>query len=119
MLSRAVSAPTSGSRETLKAHMPCRLHQQQLIVVLLLATAGQWILSRLYSLTLLMRGGGATFRMAMELKLLINNTATVSYDPPPPGTNAFLQEVKAYVLANKRRFRPDLVKPTRQNPKGL
>ena len=63
--------PSKGGKEVLKSHFVCRLHQLQLSEVLLVAVAGAWLMSRLYSLTLLLQQGGMFFRLTSEFGKLM------------------------------------------------
>ena len=60
-----------GGKEILKSHMICRLHQQQLVEVLTLAVAGTWIMSRLYSFTILIRNSGIYMRVVKRVQKTI------------------------------------------------
>ena len=94
LLHKATTLEAQGVRPMLKAHLPCRLHQQQLIEVLLLAVTGSWVLSRLYSFTLLLRGAGMFLRLVSEYRAVLQTTLLRPM-PRPPDTVAFLKEMRA------------------------
>ena len=69
-LERATSG-LPGGKPLLKAHMLCRLHQQHLVETLLIAVAGTWVMSRLYSLTLFLKSStGMPARLRCEFEKL-------------------------------------------------
>ena len=103
LLHKATAQQGPADQGTFKAHMVCRLHQQQLIEVLLIAVASAWLLSRLYSFTILMRGSGIFLRIVKGVRDIVQD-AVVSPQPQPRGAAAFLKEFKGYIADNWRRF---------------
>ena len=93
---------------TLKCAKTCSLHQNQLIEVLLLQTlskAGDMhLLSRLYSLTLLLQTGGHFLRMLVHLPQVVREGLRVHKGMPPLAARAFFREVVSYAITHHRQF---------------
>lgn len=104
LLHKATTLQAQGARDTFKAHFVCRLHQQQLIEVLVVAVAGMWVLSRLYSFSLLLRSHGMFLRLLRAFRE-VTREAVARAGPQPADAAAYLREFKAYVKSNHNRFR--------------
>ena len=113
LLSKAESQPASGEKVVLKDHLVCRLHQQQIIEVLLVAVAGSWVLSRLYSFALFLRGSGTFWRLIKAFRSIVTRPAgvRVSSQPQPDSAASFNKELKQYILANRRKFQTGASNP--------
>ena len=93
-----------GGKEVFKAHFVCRLHQQQLIEVLLLSVAGTWVLSRLYSFTLVLKTHGVYFRLLREFRGFLRMDFVRSLCAPSQAAQKFNEEMKGYIRTNYKRF---------------
>ena len=80
---RSKAVEQCGSGLAVKAHLVCRLHQQQLIEVLLLSLPGSWLLSRLFSFTLFLRNAGVFMRLLTEVRKIVRDEVMVISGPPP------------------------------------
>jgi hypothetical protein len=89
-------------------HFKCRLHQQQLIETVLVAVAGGGVLSRLYSLTLLLRSGAYLVKLIGALSAVIQQTLVIrdvaTMGPPLPEAVAYKLELFSYILVHRKRF---------------
>lgn len=89
-------------------HFRCRLHQQQLVETGLLAVAGANVLSRLYSLSLLLRSGAYFVKLIGSLShvvpknLVIRDVAVMG--GPLPEAVAYQRELFSYMLVHRKRF---------------
>ena len=93
-----------GIQDMLKTSLACRLHQQQLIEVLLLALAGLWLLSRLFSFSVLMSTAGLLPRMSKSFKSFAS-AVNVRHGQPCDDSTTFRNEVREYVIDNHHRLR--------------
>lgn len=93
-----------GGKEVFKAHFVCRLHQQQLIEVLLLSVAGTWVLSRLYSFTLLLKTHGVYCRLLREFRGFLRMDFVRNLCAPSQAAQKFNEEMKGYIRTNYKRF---------------
>jgi len=93
----------------LKAHKWCSLHQNQLVEAFVLLVLGGCMLSRLYSLVLLLHARGYFLRMLKALPGLCAADKVVVHDvrisgPPPASAHLYIQEVMSYMVMHYRRF---------------
>lgn len=89
-------------------HWLCSLHQASLIEAALTASLGMFMISRLYSLSLLLRSGGLFVRMLGRIREALRRGAvyrtTRRCGSAPSQAVAFGKEVAAYVVAHYKRF---------------
>ena len=92
----------------LKMRKPCSLHQNQLIEVLVLAVLGLNVLSRLYSLTILLHTGGYYLRMLQAISIVVKENVVIRdvaiHGPPPPAAVAYAREIMKYLVCHYKRF---------------
>ena len=98
---------TPGVKAVMASHMICRLHQQQLIEILVMACAGTWLLARSFSFVLLLRSSGVFVRLVREFSHL-TCSLVVRSGRPLEHIQLFLDEMKDYLLAEHRRFRQNV-----------
>jgi hypothetical protein len=93
-----------------KAHFFCRLHQGQLCETLLLSICLFKLLSRLYSLTMLLQTSGYFLRLALALPTFLASPSGLivklyaSCGPPPAAAASYSAELQAYLISHWRRF---------------
>jgi hypothetical protein len=93
-----------------KAHFFCRLHQAQLCETLLLSLCQFKLLSRLYSLTMLLQTSGYFLRLALALPTFLASSSGLivklyaSCGPPPEAAESYSAELQAYLISHWRRF---------------
>ena len=106
LLSKCLGIAEAGGKEVLKAHMVCRLHQQQLAEVLLLAVAGAWVMNRLFSFSTLMKTGNTYIHTVQELGHLLRSPGFVVVPGrvPPASAKDFCVEMRRYIWTNRGRF---------------
>ena len=90
------------------AHWYCSLHQCQLVEG---AVTGLYshlkLMSKLYSLSLLLKGGGLFMRMKSALKGILQSThigLAIRPGPPPPDARAFAIEPVKYMVCHYQRY---------------
>ena len=93
LLYKATQMGDRGIKDMSKTSLACRLHQQQLIEVLLLSVSGLWVLSRLFSFSQLMSTGGLMPRMSKALKTLAS-AVNVRRGQPCDYSTTFRNEVR-------------------------
>ena len=91
-----------------KCHKMCSLHQNQLIEVQLLAVTGMSLLSRLYSLTLLLHTSGYFVKMLSGLRKLVDDHMVIRdvrvHGAPAAAATAYAKEVMSYIVRHYKRF---------------
>ena len=103
LLRKASELSQAGVRPIFKAHVVCRLHQQQLGEGLLLAVAGTWILGKLFSFTVFVTTGGVMARIIRESRA-VTRGVIVNRRSQPPFVASILREVRDHIRANLPRL---------------
>lgn len=96
------------TKQSLTCHKVCSLHQNQLIEGLLLAVLGLSLLSRLYSLTILLRTAGKFVQLLHTLHAVVAESLVVRdisvHGPPPVAATEYSLELMRYLFSHYRRF---------------
>lgn len=109
----------SASAQTLFCSWLCFLHQVQLIEASLTSCVGLCIVSRLYSLSLLLRSSGLFARMSMRVKDILRRGLCYKViresGPPPDEALAFSMEFSNYLCSNFQRIDRAASQPQRHH----
>ena len=93
---RAHAADRDGGRGMLE-WMLCHCHQNHIVQSTLLASMGENMLSRLYSLTLFLKTGGYWLRLRQAMRRWIRETVIIRNGWPSPDARLFQQELLDYM----------------------
>ena len=90
------AADRDGGRDMLE-WMLCHCHQNHIVQSTLLASMGENMLSRLYSLTLFLKTGGYWLRLRQAMRRWIRETVIIRNGWPSPDARLFQQELLDYM----------------------
>ena len=100
---------SNSTSAVLDSHWLCSLHQLQLVEVAVSASVRCNLISKMYSLTLLLRSSGLWARMLTGLKDVLNSLLQIKpehvWGPPPRKCRDFSVELSCYWLTHYKRFK--------------